>query len=40
MGARHVDVGQGEASTWTVLADPQGNEFCILRELTTDELGV
>ncbi len=31
MGARHVDVGQGDAA-WTVLADPEGNEFCVLRE--------
>ncbi len=31
MGARHVDIGQGEAE-WTVLADPEGNEFCVLRE--------
>lgn len=29
LGARHVDVGQGEPS-WVVLADPEGNEFCIL----------
>ena len=29
MGARHVDVGQGE-QTWVVLADPEGNEFCVL----------
>ncbi len=29
MGARHVDVGQGEVS-WVVLADPEGNEFCVL----------
>src|SRR2546429_5066947 len=28
-GARHVDVGQGEQS-WVVLADPEGNEFCVL----------
>jgi hypothetical protein len=28
-GARRVDIGQGEAS-WVVLADPEGNEFCIL----------
>ena len=28
-GARHVDVGQGEVS-WVVLADPEGNEFCVL----------
>jgi predicted enzyme related to lactoylglutathione lyase len=30
LGARHVDVGQGEVS-WVVLADPEGNEFCVLR---------
>ncbi|SCF45373.1 VOC family protein [Micromonospora mirobrigensis] len=29
MGARHVDVGQGGAD-WVVLADPEGNEFCVL----------
>jgi hypothetical protein len=28
-GAVSADVGQGEV-TWTVLADPQGNEFCVL----------
>lgn len=28
-GASLVDVGQGETS-WTVLADPEGNEFCVL----------
>ncbi|MEV0431079.1 VOC family protein [Micromonospora sp. NPDC050495] len=31
MGARHVDIGQGSVE-WTVLADPEGNEFCVLRE--------
>jgi hypothetical protein len=31
MGARRVDIGQG-SPTWVVLADPDGNEFCILRE--------
>ncbi|MFI9151730.1 VOC family protein [Streptomyces sp. NPDC053367] len=31
LGARHVDVGQGE-QPWVVLADPEGNEFCVLRE--------
>jgi hypothetical protein len=30
LGARRVDVGQGEPS-WVVLADPEGNEFCVLR---------
>jgi len=28
-GAALADVGQGEVS-WTVLADPEGNEFCVL----------
>ncbi|MFF3890145.1 VOC family protein [Streptomyces sp. NPDC001914] len=31
LGARRLDVGQGEDVTWTVLADPEGNEFCVLR---------
>ncbi|MFG1955719.1 VOC family protein [Micromonospora sp. NPDC048830] len=30
MGARHVDIGQRDVG-WTVLADPEGNEFCVLR---------
>lgn len=29
LGARHVDVSQGDQS-WVVLADPEGNEFCVL----------
>ena len=29
LGARHADVGQDEVS-WVVLADPEGNEFCVL----------
>ncbi|SDX67149.1 hypothetical protein SAMN05661080_00775 [Modestobacter sp. DSM 44400] len=34
LGATRADVGQGpltEAMTWHVLADPEGNEFCLLR---------
>lgn len=30
LGARHVEVGQGADATWVVLADPDGNEFCLL----------
>lgn len=30
LGAARVDVGQGAAATWEVLADPDGNEFCVL----------
>jgi glyoxalase superfamily protein len=29
LGARRADVGQGEVP-WAVLADPEGNEFCVL----------
>ena len=29
LGATRVDIGQGEPS-WVVLADPEGNEFCLL----------
>ena len=35
LGARRVDIGQGE-QTWVVMADPEGNEFCVLRALPTD----
>jgi predicted enzyme related to lactoylglutathione lyase len=35
LGATHADVGQSAAKpgevTWVVLADPEGNEFCVLR---------
>lgn len=31
LGARTVDVGQGDES-WVVLADPEGNEFCVLAD--------
>lgn len=30
LGARRVDVGQGPHVSWVVLADPEGNEFCLL----------
>ncbi|MBP2472494.1 putative enzyme related to lactoylglutathione lyase [Crossiella equi] len=29
LGAKHLDIGQGEVD-WVVLADPDGNEFCVL----------
>ena len=31
LGASRVDIGQGEVP-WVVLADPEGNEFCVLRD--------
>ena len=37
LGARHVDIGQGTPS-WVVLADPEGNEFCILARTTDAHL--
>ncbi|WP_377273345.1 VOC family protein [Peterkaempfera sp. SMS 1(5)a] len=30
-GARFADVGQSGQESWYVLADPEGNEFCLLR---------
>jgi hypothetical protein len=33
LGARRVSVGQDETVTWVVMADPDGNEFCVLRAL-------
>jgi hypothetical protein len=38
LGARRVDVGQGADTTWVVLADPEGNEFDVLRALRPEEL--
>jgi predicted enzyme related to lactoylglutathione lyase len=38
LGARPVNVGQSPDVSWTVLADPDGNEFCVLRALTAEEL--
>ncbi|MGW4496784.1 VOC family protein [Streptomyces sp. NPDC004376] len=31
LGARRIDVGQTGEESWHVLADPEGNEFCLLR---------
>ncbi|GAA2041829.1 VOC family protein [Polymorphospora rubra] len=30
LGARRVEVGQPSDVSWVVLADPEGNEFCLL----------
>jgi predicted enzyme related to lactoylglutathione lyase len=35
LGARRVDIGQTGSESWTVLADPEGNEFCVLRPKET-----
>jgi predicted enzyme related to lactoylglutathione lyase len=42
LGAQRVDIGQGPDVTWVVFADPEGNEFCLLRRTMqemTEELG-
>ncbi|MGW6012110.1 VOC family protein [Streptomyces sp. NPDC055210] len=38
LGATPADVSQGDDVPWTVLADPEGNEFCVLepREIYRD----
>jgi predicted enzyme related to lactoylglutathione lyase len=35
LGARRVNVGQTGAESWVVLADPEGNEFCVVRPKVT-----
>jgi predicted enzyme related to lactoylglutathione lyase len=35
LGARRVDIGQTGQESWTVLADPEGNEFCVVRPKTS-----
>lgn len=30
LGARHIDVGPSPDAAWVVLADPEGNAFCVL----------
>ena len=37
LGAVRTDIGQGEAP-WEVLADPEGNEFCLQPPTPVDEL--
>lgn len=33
LGAKQIEIGQSDEpeATWIVMADPEGNEFCILR---------
>lgn len=38
LGAKRANIGQGPEATWVVLADPDGNEFCVLRALRPDEI--
>ena len=34
LGAKRIDIGQNqnERCTWIVMADPEGNEFCVLND--------
>jgi len=34
LGASRVTIGQKGDESWVVLADPEGNEFCVLRAQT------
>jgi len=36
LGAQRADIGQGEVP-WVVMADIEGNEFCVLKSLPKDE---
>ena len=36
LGATRADVGQGPDVSWVVLADPEGNEFCVLSRSVQD----
>ena len=36
LGARRADIGQGEVD-WVVMADIEGNEFCVLKSLPKEE---
>ncbi len=38
LGAKHIDVGQLPEEGHVVLADPEGNEFCVVRQATTSSL--
>ncbi|MFJ8949584.1 VOC family protein [Streptomyces sp. NPDC102381] len=37
LGATKVDVGQGPGHNWVVMADPEGNEFDVLRTLAPSD---
>jgi hypothetical protein len=39
LGAKPTDIGQGPEVDWVVLADPEGNEFCLLRRTVQEVLG-
>lgn len=38
LGGKRISVGQADDVSWIVMADPEGNEFCVLRPLTAEQL--
>jgi catechol 2,3-dioxygenase-like lactoylglutathione lyase family enzyme len=38
LGAQRADVGQGSGVSWVVMADPDGNEFCVLMPPKPEDL--
>jgi predicted enzyme related to lactoylglutathione lyase len=38
LGAERVDIGQSPDVTWVVFADPEGNEFCLLRRTVQEAI--
>lgn len=40
LGATRVEIGQSGQESWVVLADPEGNEFCVLRSLAPGEFSL
>jgi hypothetical protein len=38
LGATRIDIGQSSECSWVVLADIEGNEFCVLRPFNDEEL--
>lgn len=37
LGATRADIGQGDMKKWVVLADPAGNEFCVMPRIVPPE---
>lgn len=39
LGAKRIEIGQSADpnTTWVVMADPEGNEFCVLKSSTSSE---
>ncbi|HEY4152860.1 MAG TPA: VOC family protein [Pseudolysinimonas sp.] len=38
LGARRVEMDPADTASWILMADPEGNEFCLLRPYTAAEL--